>query len=312
VRGMREHAGDERPWVLFVSFVCPHPPYIAPPRLFELYPPEQIPLPPQSHPAEYPAHPALARMREQFGYGDFDHETLRRAIAAYLGACTYLDERVGEVLEGMREAGLAGKTRILYTSDHGENLGARGLWGKFTMYEESAGVPLILSGPGVAAGSVVESPVSLVDCFPTVLQCVGAEPHPDDRDLPGASLWNASAGQRCVLSEYHAVSSRNGVFMLRDGRYKYVHYVHEPPQLFDLDADPHELRDLANEASHQGVVARCETQLRAMVDPEGVDGCARADQERRITQFGGREAVISRGTFDNSPVPGETAAFKGV
>jgi choline-sulfatase len=297
--------------VLFVSFVCPHPPYLAPQRLFDLYPLDQIPLPPQCRPEEYPEHPALVRMREQFGYGDFDEPTLRKAIAAYLGACTYLDERIGEVLAGLEAAGQAGNTRILYTSDHGENLGARGLWGKFTMYEESAGIPLLLNGPDVPAGQVVETPVSLVDCFPTILECVGAEPAPEDRELPGTSLWQVAreGGDRTAFSEYHALHSRNAVYLVRHGRYKYIRYVGEPPQLFDLESDPDELRDLALLPEYAAIAVQFEGRLRAIVDPERVDARAKEDQHRRIEEFGGREAVIRRGTFDNSPVPGEAPAF---
>lgn len=312
---LAEHAADARPWVLFVSFVCPHPPYIAPPRLFEEYAGLPLPLPPQWLREEYPRHPALRWMREKFGYGEFDAPALRRAMAAYYGACTYLDERVGEVLGALARLGLEGSTRVLYTSDHGENLGARGLFGKFTMYEESAGVPLLLAGPGVPAGRTVETPVSLVDCFLTVLEAVGAAPVPADAELPGRSLWPLAAGEapdeeRVVLSEYHAVHSRRGIFMLRDRRWKYVYYVEGPPQLFDLEADPEEREDLAARHEHRERLAAWERRLRALLDPEAVDARARADQESLLSARGGREAVLRRGTFDNSPIPGEAPAWK--
>ena len=80
------------------------------------------------------------------------------------------------MLEVLEETGLAESTRIIYTSDHGESMGRRGLWGKFTLYEESAAVPLILAGPGVPAGQVSDDPVSLVDCHPTILEAVGVDP----------------------------------------------------------------------------------------------------------------------------------------
>ncbi len=315
VQWIEAHAHDERPWVLFVSFVCPHPPYIAPPRLFDLYPPDRLPLPPQWRAGEHPEHSELRWMREKFGYGEFDEPLLRKAIAAYSGAVTYLDERIGEVLGALERLGLTDRTRVMYSSDHGENLGARGLFGKFTMYEESVTVPLLLAGPDVPAGRIVGTPASLVDCFPTVLEAVGAEPAPGDLSLPGRSLWGLAAEpdrDREVVSEYHAVNSRRAIFMLRGLRYKYVHYAGASPQLFDLETDPHELRDLASDPAHEAVRQAMETRLRARLDPESVDAQARSDQHAKIEAHGGEAQVLRRGTFDNSPVPGETPAFKGV
>jgi choline-sulfatase len=87
-----------------------------------------------------------------------------------------MDENVGKVLRALEDAGLADSTAVIYTSDHGDNTGARGLWGKSTFYEESAGVPMIVAGPGIARGNVVATPVSHVDCAPAILQAAGAAP----------------------------------------------------------------------------------------------------------------------------------------
>jgi choline-sulfatase len=313
VEWMKEHAADERPWVLFVSFVCPHPPYIAPQRLFDLYPPEAVDLPIQWRPEEQPPHPALAWMREKFGLPEIDEPSLRKAIAAYYGACTYLDERVGELMDALDATGLAGRTRVLYTSDHGEALGSRGLFGKFTMYEEAAAIPMIAAGPGVPEGGACDTPVSLVDCFPTIMEGAGAAPEAGDLDLPGRSLWRLAVGEthpdREIISEYHAVNSRSAIFMLRRGRYKYVHYVHGPPQLFDLITDPDELTDLAPDPGYSDLLRHVEVRLRVRLDPEEVDARAKSDQHALIERFGGVEAVLKRGTFDNSPIPGEPPRF---
>lgn len=96
--------------------------------------------------------------------------------------------------------------------------------------------------------------------------------------------------------------------MLRDSRYKFVYYVGAEPQLFDLDSDPKELRNLAREPGAQGLVRRYETHLRKMMDPEETDRRAKADQRSLIGALGGVEAVLRAGTFGNSPVPGETPA----
>src|SRR5438552_4350179 len=149
------------------------------------------------------------------------------------------------------------------------------------MYEESAGVPMIAAGPEVPEGFVCREPVTLVDCFPTILAWTGVPPHPDDRGLPGAPLSDILRGagpRRTVLSQYHAAGAATGAFMIRKGPFKYVHYVGMPAQLFDLAADPQETRDLAQEAGYQGLVEDCERELRRVVDPDAADALAKADQ----------------------------------
>jgi choline-sulfatase len=232
---------------------------------------------------------------------------LQRALAAYFGLVSFVDDNVGKLIDALAATGLADHTRVLYSSDHGDNLGTRRLWGKSTMYEEAAGVPLILGGPEVPEGFICHEPASLVDCFPTVVECVGASLHPDDRDLPGASLFDLARGAvplRTILSEYHAAGAATGTFMIRKGPFKYVHYVGMPPQMFDLHADPQETRDLAGEPGYQGLVADCEATLRRVVDPEAADALAKADQRARIEAMGGRDAIIARGSFGYSPTPG--------
>lgn len=302
-----------KPWVLFVSFVLPHFPLKVEKRFFDLYPEDAVPLPAMYAPDERPRHPYIDEMRRTMVYDQaFTPERMRRAIAAYYGMVTKLDENVGAVLSALADSGFGGDTRVIYTSDHGDNLGTRGLWGKSTMYEESAGVPLILAGPDVPAGKAVHTPTTLVDAFPSIIEGTGLEQHPDDRDLPGHSLWrlaNGAAPERTVLCEYHAVGASAATYMIRLGKYKYVHYVGMPPMLFDLDADPGERRDLGRDPAHRETVSRCEAALRKVVDPEAADRLARADQKARIDAFGGREAVIRRGSFGHSPIPGETARF---
>jgi choline-sulfatase len=115
--------------------------------------------------------------------------------------------------------------------------------------------------------------------------------------------------QRTMLSEYHAAGAATGAFMIRKGSFKYVHYVGMRPQLFDLDADPQETRDLGADPGYRGLVADCEAELRRVVDPDAVDRLARADQSARIAAHGGREALLRRGSFGYSPVPGTKPTY---
>jgi choline-sulfatase len=303
----------DKPWVLFVSLVCPHFPLKSREEFYRLYPEDTVPWPALYAPSERPDHPYIAAMRECMVYDQaFDEVKVRRAIAAYFGMVTFLDDNVGKILSTLEQTGLAPDTRVIYTSDHGDNLGTRGLWGKSTMYEESAGVPLIIAGADIPAGVVCREPVTLVDCFPTILEAVGVPPHPDDRDLPGHSLFDLARGtapRRTVLCEYHAAGGATGAFMTRHGSFKFVYYVGMPPMLFDLDRDPQERNDLAADPGYQGLIRDCLADLRRIVDPEAVDRRARADQEARIAQFGGRQAILARGSFGYSPIPGDNAVY---
>lgn len=299
----------DKPWVLYVGFVCPHPPFIAPPEFFQLYSPDGIPMPDRYARDEWPRHPYLDGLRQGRPYheGFTGPDMVRRAIAAYYALVSFVDHNVGQVLAALETCGLAASTRVLYGSDHGENLGTRGLWQKSTLFEESAGIPLIMAGPEVPHGRVVKTPVSLVDGFPTILECVGAKPDMADAKLPGASLFsiaNGAATGRTVLSEYHASASICGTFMLRRGRYKYIHYVGHAPMLFDLERDPYERVDLAFDASHRDVRAEFDAELRRLLDPDAIDRLARADQTAMIERVGGRDLILKRGAITYSPPPG--------
>ena len=168
-RGERRDGGA--PWVLFSSMVSPHYPLIAPDAFYDLYAGVELPRPRLYDPAERSDHPAIDHYRATWNYDDhFDEERLRVGLTAYYGLCSFLDFQIGRILAALEESGFADDTLVIYTSDHGENLGNRGLWGKCVMYEESSGVPLLVAGPGVAAGTRCATPVSLVDVYPTVVE----------------------------------------------------------------------------------------------------------------------------------------------
>ncbi len=302
-----------KPWALYVGFVSPHFPLIAPPQFYDLYSEDKVPWPELYAPDERPRHPFIEAMRKCLCFDEpFDPPMVRRAITAYFGLVSFLDDNVGKILRALEEAGLAENTRIVYSSDHGDNLGTRGLWGKSTMYEESAGIPMIMAGPDVPAGKVCDAPVMLADGFQTFIHALGAKPDPRDNGLPGVSLLdiaNGSVPKRTILSEYHAAGSITASYMIRRGQYKYVHYVGMAPMLFDLEADPHERKDLGGEPALKGTIAECEALLRKVVDPEAADRQARADQKIVIEKHGGKDAILKKGTFRYSPPPGVKAAY---
>lgn len=295
----------EKPWVLFVSFVSPHFPLTAPPEHYYRYASQDLPMPKLYGEGERPQHPFLSDYAEAFPYDRHfrTEEDVRRGLAGYLGLCTFIDEQVGRIVDALDAAGLTGDTRVAYTSDHGDNQGARGLWGKTTMYEESVGIPLVIAGPGIPKGAINDKPRSLVDLSRFVLQSAGC----DAEGFGEVDLLSEDDAD--VISEYHATGSRSGAFMLRTGRWKYVHYALYEPQLFDLEADPEELCDLAADPAHADTLAHCREKLLQRLDPEGTHAQALRDQQAMIERLGGADAIIARGDFGFSPPPGVKASF---
>lgn len=298
------------PWVLYVGFVAPHPPFIVPREYLDRYPLDRVPLP-KAHdmPAEN-LHPWIRAQREFIAQDRFfrDDEERRIAYASYLALLSFVDAQIGFVLDTLEELGLEANTRILYTSDHGDSPGARGLWGKFNFYEESAKVPMILAGPDIEAGKVSETPVSLIDVHATVLNALGIAQLECEESLDGTSLFEIAAAptdpERIVLSQYHAFASPTGGFMLRKGRFKYHYYVGYRPELFDLERDPEEFSDLAADPGYAAVLTEMDARLRDRLDPEAVDRQAKADQARLIERHGGPENVLGIGAPGTTPVPG--------
>ncbi len=230
---------------------------------------------------------------------------MQRALAGYFDLVSFLDEQIGKILSALSETGLADTTRVIYTSDHGDNLGARGLWGKATMYEESAGIPMLLMGQGVPAGVACPTPVTSCDVSATILDAAGAADAIAELRLTGVSLLDL-AGQppqdRTVLSQFHTYGP-DAFYMLRDRRHKYVYYVGAAPQLFDLEADPEELTDRGTDPAHARQRTAFETQLRDILDPEMVDKQAKADQARMAEQYGGFEILRRREKVAFTPPP---------
>jgi choline-sulfatase len=235
VRKLRDLARDRsRPWLLCVSFTNPHDPWEIRPEYWARYSDVWLPavgLIPRSS-----ADPHSLRLRDMAGIDDvsLSEEQVRRARHGYFAAISYVDDLIGSVLDELESTGLADDTLVVFTADHGEMLGERGLWYKMAFFEPSTRVPLILSGPGIE-GRRVSHPVSQLDLGPTLLQLCGL----DD----GPSLLNAPPGD--VVAEYLAEGVNSPAVMLRRDRWKYIRCDDDPDQLHDLSSDPHELTNLA-------------------------------------------------------------------
>jgi len=289
----------QRPWCAFVSFLSPHYPLIAPPEFYDLYDPK--PLETQAEPL--PGHPILRQIGGFFSHDEhFTPQTRGIARAAYFGLCSFMDAQAGRVLAALETSGQADDTMVLFTSDHGEMLGRKGLWGKYTMYDDAARVPLFMAGPGVAGGEAHSDPVSLIDLAPTICEAAGL-PEPG-RGFSGRSLLAPARPGRTVISEYHDGGCPVGITMVRwnddAGAWKYVHYAEgHPPQLFNPSRDAMEQNDLS--ASEPEALADGRRRMLAILDPEQVNARAHADQARLVEQLGGREKLLAAPQWNFTP-----------
>jgi choline-sulfatase len=267
---------------------------------------DALPLP-RLHPRDgTPRHPWVQRFVD-FSNADAElgtDERRRLALACYFGLVNFIDEQVGHVLQALSQTGQADQTLVIYSSDHGDNQGVRGLWNKSMLYREATNVPMIVAGPGAAPGRVCSTNVNLIDLAPTIVNAAGLDA---PAEWPGRSLLALAAEpddpSRLGFSEYHAVGSPSAAYLVRQGRWAYHHYVGYEPELFDEASDPGQAVNLAAEPAHAAVLARMEGLLRAQLDPAAVDRRAKDAQNELVAKMGGREKALLLGPAGATPVP---------
>lgn len=299
----RKASADTRPWCLYIGLVAPHFPLVVPQEYLDLYPAEDLPEV-KLHPKDgYERHPWVEKQNAMADSENAFRSANERltAMAAYYGLCTWMDHNVGRILEALSAAGYGEDTTVIYTSDHGDNVGARGLWGKSNLYQESVAVPLIMAGPGIDPG-VCDTSVSLLDVSATIPAHFEQPFVSAGRPLPEIAAA-APEPDRPILSEYHAVGAVSGAFMLKKGRWKLNHYVGFPPELYDLTTDPEELVNLAPNPDHADVLEQMTAALRDILDPDAVDAQAFADQADMIAHYGGRDKAVKLGAPAATPPP---------
>jgi choline-sulfatase len=276
---------DPRPWCLTVSFTHPHDPYVARPEFWDLYagcPALDPAVPPLAPEAHDPHSRRLLAACDAAAY-DIGPEQVRRARRGYFASISYIDAQVGAVLDVLRRTGMERETIVVFLSDHGDMLGERGLWFKMSFLEASARVPLTLAAPGLAPIRVA-TPVSTLDVVPTLAELCGIDPAEvapwtDGESLVGLARGSGARGP--VPMEYAAEGSCAPMVALRDGRWKLVLCAADPAQLFDLEADPHELSNRAADPAHAGTLARLTALARARWDLARFDAEVRESQARR-------------------------------
>ncbi len=274
---------DARPWCLTVSFTHPHDPYVARKKYWDLYE-DCDHLLPDVPAMNYTDHdPHSQRIFDANDWRSFDitEEDIKRSRRAYFANISYLDDKIGEVMEALEAT--RQEAVILFVSDHGDMLGERGLWFKMSFYEGSARVPMMISSPDMTPGLITD-PVSNIDVCPTLCDLAGV-------DMVEVAPWTAGQsvvpqGQGVertepVAMEYAAEGSYAPMVSLRYGKWKYNRCALDPDQLFDLEADPHELNDLADVPAHQGTLSQLRAKSEARWDLDRFDADVRASQARR-------------------------------
>jgi choline-sulfatase len=285
----RATRADGPPFCLVVGTVGPHCPFVCPQDLYrKYYDRVTVPRYPGSHWADM--HPYNARYRLRSRLEDATEHEIRRSRAAYYGMVEYDDRLIGELLGTLEAAGLAEETMVIYTSDHGEMAGEHGMWFKYTFYEGSCAVPLIVSWPGrIPPGHRVTQPVSLLDLAPTLTDATAAPP------LPGATghsllplLRGEHEADREARAEIYVTDrlrdqgpSGGPAHMLRRGDWKCNIYHGERPELFNLARDPGEMCDLASNPAYALLLEEMVSAVLADWDPEWVTAQAEAGRAVR-------------------------------
>jgi choline-sulfatase len=291
VRWLYEMAGgaDERPFLLTVSFMHPHDPYLARREFWDLYEGEAIDLPqvPSIAPAERDPHSRrLWAMYDRDEYA-ITEERMRRARRGYYGMISYIDAQLGRILAALEALGRRDDTVVVATADHGDMLGERGLWYKMTFFERAVRVPLILCAPVLFAPRRVAQGVSLVDLLPTLVSIAGGgERGATAAPIDGVDLTplagGADGGPDAVHGEYMAEGTSQPIFMIRRGRHKYIACAGDPPQLFDLAADPLELNNLAAQPEHAALAATFAEEVVRKWDGDAIHRQVIDSQRRRL------------------------------
>ena len=275
----------KQPFFLTVSFTHPHHPFTISHEYWNRYSPQEIDMPAVG-PLPFEQLDYHSRGL-YFAHGRHLHEVTdehtRNARHAYYGMLSYLDDKIGRLLDVLDRTGQTGETLVIFTSDHGEMLGERGMWHKHHFYEPSARAPLMMRLPGQHTPLRVFEPVSHLDLAPTLLDLLGTAEA--SRDMDGVSLLpllDGGTARHPVVADYLAIGPCVPCRMVRQDSFKFMYTHGHDEQLFDLCRDPYEEKNLVREPGYEDIKARLRETLFSAWNPQEVDYRVRDSQRRRI------------------------------
>ncbi len=240
---LAKHKGA--PFLCYIPFDAPHDPHIVPDSFPVRYNPQSIPLPPnfaEVHPFD---NGELQIRDEKLLPTPRQPDAVREMLADYYRYVSHLDSQVGRILDALDASPFADNTIVVFAADSGVARGSHGLIGKQNLYEHSLRVPLIVSGPGIPKGARTDAMCYLYDVFPTLggICGVAAPPASEGLDMSGVLKDPTQAGRDLLLFSYKEFQ-----LAVRDQKFKLIYYPRvEVTQLFDLEADPHETKDISSE-----------------------------------------------------------------
>jgi choline-sulfatase len=298
---------QDRPFCLTVSMTHPHDPYAITQEYWDRYDHDAIDLPQVNIP-ESEQDPHSRRLQDVYAYYDQEitEEDIRNARHAYYGACSYVDDQIGKLLKALKESGLEDDTIIVFSGDHGDMLGERNLWYKMSYFEGSARVPMIVHAPKRFQAKRVKASVSTMDLLPTFVDwATDGQGMEYAMPIDGRSLVPHVTGQEGghdeVIGEYCGEGTLAPLFMIRRGAYKFVHCAIDPDQLYDLERDPLELNNLANDPAHATRLAEFRKEAAERWDSDAISQAVLISQRRRrliVKAFGEGENIA----WDHQPI----------
>ncbi|MEN8117955.1 MAG: sulfatase [Bacteroidota bacterium] len=256
---IRQHKNE--PFFLAVGFVRPHVPFVAPKEYFEPYPYEEVTLPPKVE-GDWDDIPKRGINYVTSVNGEMNEAQEKKAVAAYYAAVSYMDTQVGKVLKTLKEEGLEDNTIVIFTSDHGFHLCEHNFWMKVSLHEESVRVPMIIKVPGKKP-AVCNSFTELLDLYPTIAELAGLE---YSEHIQGKSLVKTLDNPELEVRDMaFSVTQGGKTFLLRTEKWAYIQYDEDAGagiELFDMENDPQQFTNLADNPEYAHVVAEFKEKLK--------------------------------------------------
>jgi arylsulfatase A-like enzyme len=272
----------DQPFFVAMGMYAPHYPNYAPKKYYDLYPLDEIELPPikEDDTEDLPPIPRrIAEIRKKTIVNRL-HELgiMKEAIQAYLACASYADAQVGRILDALEKSPDRDNTIVIFWSDHGYHLGEKGQWGKHTLWGETAHIPFIWAGPRIAQGAKIAAPVGTIDIYPTLVELCNLSP---DKGLEGESLATALRDSSQAKDRNIVLCDHNrGGYTIVNQQWRYIHYPDGTEELYNIGADRYEWDNLVGQKKYQPIIDEMKKSAPKTFAPEGPG----SNQLRLITE----------------------------